>query len=580
MGLVDVERILNESPQKRLLIQFNNLKENYNEQTALEYKNVYSNSPLSFIIENSRLIFSEPFYGYEFYKNIVCGDNELCIFTKYEDELRKVQDFIDENSGKMHSKQLEMYQALSSCLQMKINDLVSTINMAKFTADKEDNEEFEVELSNTLYSYLNGGRNEDTVEKIRAMMKNASREIFFVYAPYVNSIIRDCSIIEPNLSKHCVDVSNNEDIVDVNVFKPVVESVMMLSNLYCDKTYREAVNTIQNVDCRFVMEEYASGSFNDIVNSLFIERVDSLDTMYVSPKDTVNSIFGDFFESEMFADDNQQFKDSRLKLQKLAYDTLMESVLFEYQNASNTSDAIRGFHMFKEGTTIDEALQITMEHVNELNSELGITIVENDDSTDKDLEDFEKKMNDETKDDSSKKVEAPKAKNLANKIQFKAMDAEVQQRKKMANASQKGQEIKNSVKAVSKLPMNVVNSIEGQIKQIDDADDTRRRKFMLKPGFRKKIFRNLKLALLYGTTAQIKKAYIPLVAIGRHFSKEKDRRIRNEVVRDLETEIKICDEKINDAASAGDNEAKYSLMRIKSKLENERLRVRTNSKYI
>ena len=66
----------------------------------------------------------------------------------------------------------------------------------------------------------------------------------------------------------------------------------------------------------------------------------------------------------------------------------------------------------------------------------------------------------------------------------------------------------------------------------------------------------------------------------RHFSKDKDRRLRNELTRELDAEIRICDEKINDANSDGDKQEKYKLMRIKEKLVAEKNRVQLNSKYI
>ena len=78
----------------------------------------------------------------------------------------------------------------------------------------------------------------------------------------------------------------------------------------------------------------------------------------------------------------------------------------------------------------------------------------------------------------------------------------------------------------------------------------------------------------------MKLALLPVTAVFRHLSKEKDRRIRNELLSQLDTEIKICEEKINDANSEGSKKQKYQLMRIKAKLERERLRVKTNSRYI
>ena len=63
-------------------------------------------------------------------------------------------------------------------------------------------------------------------------------------------------------------------------------------------------------------------------------------------------------------------------------------------------------------------------------------------------------------------------------------------------------------------------------------------------------------------------------------SNEKNKRVRNEFVAELDTEIKVCEEKINDANSQGDQQQKYQLMRLKDKLSIERERVIANSKYI
>ena len=66
----------------------------------------------------------------------------------------------------------------------------------------------------------------------------------------------------------------------------------------------------------------------------------------------------------------------------------------------------------------------------------------------------------------------------------------------------------------------------------------------------------------------------------RYFSKEKDRRIRNELHRELRTNIKVCEAKIQDAESEGNKQEKYRLIRIKDQLENELNRVAYNSKYL
>lgn len=169
---------------------------------------------------------------------------------------------------------------------------------------------------------------------------------------------------------------------------------------------------------------------------------------------------------------------------------------------------------------------------------------------------------------------------ISNKIKHKAMDYEAKSNKRRAERQESLANISGAAKAVSNIPKNFTNGIKDIIEKIDDKDDERRKKFMIKPGFRKHAFKTLKLAIMYGSAAQVKLSMIPVVAIIRHFSKEKDIRIRNELEKELETEIKVTEEKINDASANGDQQAKYKLIRIKEKLEQEKDRIKYNTKYI
>ena len=58
--------------------------------------------------------------------------------------------------------------------------------------------------------------------------------------------------------------------------------------------------------------------------------------------------------------------------------------------------------------------------------------------------------------------------------------------------------------------------------------------------------------------------------VGRH---KKEFRIRNEMIGELKTELQVIDEKIKDADRAGDNKAKYQLMRLKNEINKKLLRV-------
>ena len=169
---------------------------------------------------------------------------------------------------------------------------------------------------------------------------------------------------------------------------------------------------------------------------------------------------------------------------------------------------------------------------------------------------------------------------MANDIQFKAMDAEAKQMALFGKIAHKRDEIVNSGKAVMALPMNILNEIKKAADDLNKADERKRKELMTDPGFRKKSVHNFKMAVLYGTAVQVNLALLPIILIIRHFQKDDDIRIRNELIREIETEIKVCEEKINDAGSEGDKKEKYRLIRIREKLTAELARVKANSKYV
>lgn len=169
---------------------------------------------------------------------------------------------------------------------------------------------------------------------------------------------------------------------------------------------------------------------------------------------------------------------------------------------------------------------------------------------------------------------------IIQKVQNGAMDLHAKTRAGAAGIKRLGTDIKNAGKAVLKIPSNILDNIKGVRDSFDKADDNRRKEYMMKPGFRKKWFRTLRTAATYGLAAQVSAMLIPITWLCGRISKEKNKRIRIELSSELETEIKVCEEKINDANAAGDQRQKYELMRLRDKLELERNRVLSNSKYI
>ena len=588
MPYINREKILYESPKKRLIIGFDNLKQNFTEEAALEYSKLYKDQALSFIIENSRLIFAEPYYGYDFYKETMCGENEYVAFPKYRSEIDKLNTFIDDNQNKMPADQLSMYTDLRDRLMGKLNDYKNSETLVGYCADRDPKTaELAANISDKVYDYKKAEIAGDAqlMDQLQNGIKNdlsgdIDPTMFFTLAPYVGQATSDNTILNDNIKKFAEEPNGSW------TEKPTIESAfdrtIILSKLMNDKAYIEAMKYVPR-SSRMILNEYAKEDLGGNLQELITERVSTDKVFYSTPMMSVLNLFTEDEESNLFREEYDEFRENRYGIRLHVFEKLMDLITYEYQTCEDTNEEIKGYNFFKEGTTIEEAFAIVSKNLMDTKHVLNITEAsDEEDVSDEDIDNMEQDTNDapERVGTSTKKPKAPKPKNLANKIQFKAMDAEVRQNEMRAAAKQRGQEIKNAAKAAGQLPANVISDIKDQTKKIDEADDDRRKKYMLEPGFRKKGFRNLKLGLLYGTAARAKLALVPVIAVCRHFSKKKDMRIRNELTRELETEIKITEEKINDANSAGDNKEKYQLMRIKSKLEAEKARVKMNSKYI
>lgn len=597
MSFVNKEKILNANPLKRLLIGYEKLKENFTEEAAYSYMSLYKDQPLSFLLENSELIFKEPYYGYDFYKTLMEGENvEYPLFHQYDIEKGKVQNYLDQNKGKMSIKQEEMYEDLLSCLKDQEEKFKNCKTVCDYLQGEYPQLNADIpELCDDLYDYnkcCTRGERDIVSRKIKDKMCNIPNSAYNLYAPFVNRATHDPSLIARSDMEEIKDASVFRGENYKSEFESYIESVFLVSKLFDDAVYEESVREVPNVTIRSIFTGYHKESAREQINNIVTEHVSQMETFYASPKASVNKIFNDVLDDAIYEEEFREAKEYCLGLQKIAYDKLSDIILYEYLDTTDLESPVSSYSFFSENTTVEEAMQMIIEKVNEINEELSYISEEEDNDLDKELEKYEKEFDEKNKDDDKnidksdaekyepKKVDAPKPKNLSNKIQFKAQDAEVKQMKKMGEKELKGQERKNALKAVAQLPKNIIDNIKKQIHKVDEKDDERRIKYMTEPGFRKKAFRNLKLAIMYGSAAQIKLAFVPITALTRHFSKEKDRRIRNELLNKLETEIKICDEKINDANSEGDKNEKYQLMRIKAKLERERLRVRTNSRYI
>lgn len=571
MALIDKEYILNSNPTKKLRVAFENMKSNYNDSSAKAYMETYKDQPLAFIIENSRYIFSEPMYGLKFYTESVLSNEYAFMFTEYENEKEKIESYIEENGKNMPEVQKKMYEDLLSLVTEKYNE---TINTSMIISHACENESFKKEYDSFVESVYTLKDNPEKIEEIVTFMESTkSADLFYALSPYLVKF-NPSEInyrISSNMNRFFKECTIENRSINEDEWKHYIESIVIVSKLYNDEIYKESVSTMRRMNS-MIFDGLASESVKSQIDELFIEHItenagankfnaNTFDCFYSTPHNAVNRIFEDDDFYSIMKEENESFKMERTKLYEIAMNILFEYVTHDYHTANDLGSSINGYNYFTEGTSVEDAFM-------EL-SNSSFIVKESCESETVEMESSQ-----------LKKAEAPKAKDLTNKVQNAAMDNESRFLKKKADSERKGLEIKNAIKAVAAIPKHIIDSIKNTIAEWDRMDDERRKAYIIKPGFRKKCFRNLKLAIIYGAGASIKLALVPIIFMARRLSKHKDRRIRNELARELDTNIKVCEAKIEDAAAEGRKDEKYKLMRIKSDLEKEALRVKANSKYI
>lgn len=568
---IDIERIINGTPNKRIVNAYNTLKNDYTEENAGRYKEVYSNESISSILDNAEIIFSEPFYGTDFFINLAKA-NDCIWFSRFEEIYEKISSFYDNYATRMNEVQKERLAKLQDIMHEKVITSRNVINYAYYIRDNIGDIEFRLL---DYISHENINAIEDTI------MDNLDNVIvLFTYLPYVANVFHPETL--DKIAEHLLVACDINSDFDNEMWSTYIECIIMANKLSKDKNWLETFHTnINNRSLRQLLREFINTDLNEVISNMNIKRVKSV-PHHVSIESAIDDQLLNMEFGDMNFEENSITKKGFEDYTRIAFEKTSEHIGIEYSYTNNTESTIEGYSLFRENCSLDDAYTYISAFVEAEETNFEVDNKDNRDylaSTAKSPKTKESNSG-SSRDYVATNSKAPKAKNVANSIQYKAMDAEAKQMALFGKVARTGQDVVNAGKAVMALPMNVVKEIKKVSDDLDKADDNRRKAFMTDPGFRKKSFHNLKMAIMYGTAVQINLALLPILLIIRHFSKDKDIRIRNELIREIETEIKVCEEKITDASSAGDNKEKYRLIRIKEKLLAELARVKSNSKYV
>lgn len=592
MPNVDINRIINGTPEKELINAYEDMKQNFNDNSARNYAKMYIDRTLPFILKNSYYIFSEPLYGIKFYLKVL--SSIPCLFTLLKDESEKFNAYLNENYDKMSDIQKQEYDKVRDFISNKLNEIPNSLVCANYI-NNNISKTIGMDICSLIYDFIKLKK-----DKFICNLELAKSNpfVYFLYAPYVNKVTNDPSCLSDY--KSFIDNYVITDDLDKDRWINHIDLCNFMHKLYEDKSYTNLLNDIHNKDYLFFSNKFANESVSDLVHERVEIPVKESAYIYNSPELAINSLFDDIESSEYDKESNANTYYENKEYEAIALESTLDLLKTEYESTDDLNSTAVGYSFVGNESTIEEAYNKLLNIYNENPCAIteADTDAEADDVSDDDINNMDKDINSGDNDtnkgetpsasqpqqagirNSSGVLQKPKPKNFATKIQNKFMNKEAKQYQKRAQRRQNREERQNAFKAVAKLPANFMKDIKNEVHKLDEADDDRRKSFMTEPGYRKKIFRNLRLAVLYGGAAATKLSLVPVVATCRHFSKQKDRRIRNELVREIQTDINVCEEKINDAQANEDKQEKYRLIRLRDQLKAELARVRLNSRYV
>ena len=129
---------------------------------------------------------------------------------------------------------------------------------------------------------------------------------------------------------------------------------------------------------------------------------------------------------------------------------------------------------------------------------------------------------------------------------------------------------------LEKSKENLVKMINYPINQIIAKDKEERRTRLIEGRIRAKIWKAIKSAINGGILYLVGGPVFAVIGLitGIAIDKSLDHTVRQQILHEMEAEMKIIEEKISDAKSSGDRKEKYQLMRLQSTLEKDIDRVR------
>lgn len=491
---------------------FEILRENYTPETAKEFANKYKSLPAQVILEEGKYIFTVNESSSEFF-------NDFC---KVNVELFTRQELVDRYE--------EVYEVLNRAIDKKMEI------GSHFNSMLNIKETLESEIKKRTYNHNCLLESYKTSLEEECLISQRDRRIFNSIKINPGNVEKDIYRIESLLESFSKNFSNAN---------------MLVTKLI------PACNTIVKNYSDYLLESSPIVNVGDLLINMIpnnknnIIRYNTILESYVNDIPETNTI------SMIY---KEKLLDNMAIFHQAAYDVVyksepsevMESVSIENNSETN----------ILEDLLVESIINI------------GINEEITEESFKKNLDTFyrcAKKLDILEEASSVKKGAKSSVYRVSSKVEKGVRNFANNQRDRYDTR-------KRNTAGITKAKEHIEKTINYPIKKFLEQDKESRKKRIIQGGFRAQIWKWLNIALKSGLVGfALNPIAGAITAIGlAAVDKASDVKTKRQILKELETEIKICEEKIEDSKSEAKKGEKYKLMRIKAKLESEYERIKYN----
>ena len=348
-----------------------------------------------------------------------------------------------------------------------------------------------------------------------------------------SAVILGFNIYEFNklISNHDTDMN-----VMLNSVKEAYDNILSASNFSFDD-YNSLIESVESVAKRV----YETTDIDSEIHLKMYESVDNLNKVYKKLMDSA-----EYKDVDIDTVEDEGSDDLQKVTQSVSPEIIEGTVDIEELPDDDIIDAINEYASYYE----------TLEEYAEEDEHETASIIENMSSC-------------------LIKIETLLEDSGRNSVSAKIARKREQFTRKATNAVRKGMEKnKHATIATKKAVEHIDNLVSSTIEKIINAPYKDKREEIVKGNVHVKLHQIIKRAILHTGVFYINPVIGAIALLGA-ISRDTyvDARVRKQVVDELQEELKMVDEKIDDAKSDGNKQEKYQLMRMRSKIEKEIERV-------